>query len=141
MFLTAEYADSWREKFGKPVVIDECVYEGNLNTWWGGITAQELVRRFWEATARGCFLGHSEAYAGENIWWSHGGEMKGKSPERIKFLRSMMESCPNICFSSESGTNNIARAIAGTDAQLVYFGVYQPISYTIHLLGTGKFRI
>ena len=141
MFLTAEYADSWREKFGKPVVIDECVYEGNLNTWWGGITAQELVRRFWEATARGCFLGHSEAYAGENIWWSHGGEMKGKSPERIKFLRSMMESCPNICFSSESGTNNIARAIAGTDAQLVYFGFYQPISYTIHLLGTGKFRI
>lgn len=141
MFLTAEYADSWREKFGKPVVIDECVYEGNLNTWWGGITAQELVRRFWEATARGCFLGHSEAYAGENIWWSHGGELKGKSPERIKFLRSIMASCPNICFSSESGTNNIARAIAGTDAQLVYFGFYQPISYTVHLLGTGKFWV
>jgi len=52
-----------------------------------------------------------------------------------------MASCPNIQFSSESGTNNIARAIAGTDAQVVYFGVYQPASYTLHMLGSGNFRV
>lgn len=56
LYLTAEYTDTWREKYGKPVVIDECVYEGNLNAWWGGITAQELVRRFWEAAARGGYM-------------------------------------------------------------------------------------
>ena len=141
MFLTAEYADTWREKFGKPVVIDECVYEGNLNAWWGGITAQELVRRFWEAAARGGYLGHGETYTGENIWWSHGGMLKGESPERIRFLRSIMANCPNICFSSESGINNIARSIAGTDAQIVYFGFYQPVSYTMHTLGSGAYRV
>jgi hypothetical protein len=141
MFLTAEYTDTRRKKYKKPVVIDECVYEGNLNAWWGGITGQELVRRFWEATARGGYLGHSEAYAGDNIWWSHGGVLKGESPARIRFLREVMDSCPDIRFSSESGTNNVARAIAGTNTQIVYFGFYQPRTWTLHMLGSGAFRV
>lgn len=143
MFLTAEYTDSWREKYNKPVVIDECCYEGNLNTWWGGITAEELVRRFWEATARGGYMGHSETYDSQdgNIWWSHGGVLRGKSAERIKFLREIMADCPDICFTSESTTNNTARAIAQTNAQIVYFGNYQPCRYTLNLLGGGSFRI
>lgn len=141
MFLTAEHTDTWRKKYGKPVIIDECVYEGNLNAWWGGISAQELVRRFLEATARGGYLGHSETYAGKHIWWSHGGTLKGESQERIKFLRNIMAECSNICFSSEAGTNNIARAIAGTDSQIVYFGFYQPASYTLHMLGSGAYRV
>lgn len=141
LFLTAEYTDTWREKYGKPVVIDECAYEGNLNTWWGGITGQELVRRFWEATARGGYMGHGETFSGEDIWWSHGGKLYGESARRINFLREVMNRCPNICFTSESGTSNTARAIAGTDAQLIYFGNYQPGSYTLHLLGSGEFKV
>lgn len=46
------------------VVLDECAYEGNFNALWGGITARELVRRFWEATARGGYMGHRETYQG-----------------------------------------------------------------------------
>lgn len=141
LFLTAEYTDTWREKYKKPVVIDECVYEGDLNPYWGGITAQELVRRAWEAAARGGYMGHSEAYAGENIWWSHGGILQGESQERFRFLREVMAGCPNIHFSSESGTNSTARAIAGADAQLVYFGFYQPIRYSLHLLGTAAYQV
>lgn len=141
LYLTAEYTDTWREKYGKPVVIDECVYEGNLNAWWGGITAQELVRRFWEAAARGGYMSHGETYSGENIWWSHGGRLYGESAPRIRFLREVMEKCPNIQLTSESGLNNTARAIAGTDTQLVYFGYYQPHRYTLHLLGGGKFKV
>lgn len=67
------------------MVIDEGVYEGDLNAWWGGITAQELVRRFWEAAARGGYMGHGESYYGENIWWSHGGTLVGESQSRIAF--------------------------------------------------------
>ena len=143
MYLTAEHTDTWREIYGKPVIIDECVYEGNLNAWWGGITAEELVRRFWEAAVRGGYLGHSETYydVSGNIWWSHGGVLHGKSAERIKFLREVMDECPNTSFTSESGTNNIARAIAGTDTQLIYFGNYQPYRYMLNLLGGGKYRI
>jgi len=141
MFLTAEQTDKWREKFSKPVVVDECVYEGDLNACWGGISARELVRRFWEASVRGGYLGHGETYAGENIWWSHGGVLKGESHERIKFLRSIMAGCPNICFSSDSGINSIARASAGMDVQIVYLGFYQPSRYTMHMLGNGLFRV
>lgn len=142
-YLTAEYTDTWRERYGKPVVVDECVYEGNLNAWWGGITAEELVRRFWEAAARGGYMGHSETYdsADGNIWWSHGGVLHGQSGERIKFLREIMAGCPDIRLTSESGTNNTARSIAGIDTQLIYFGNYQPCRYTLHLLGGGKYRI
>jgi hypothetical protein len=99
------------------------------------------VRRFWEAAARGGYMGHGESYYGENIWWSHGGTLVGESQSRIAFLKSIMEQCSHIHFSSESGTNNIARAIDKTHSQLIYFGFYQPRQYEVHLLGTGKYDI
>lgn len=143
LFLTAEYTDTWREKYGKPVIIDECVYEGNLNSWWGGITAEEMVRRFWEATARGGYLSHGETYLTEDekIWWSHGGSLIGKSPQRIKFLRQIMLECSDIKITSESGTSNTARGIADTNTQLIYLGNYQPYNYSFTLLGNSKYKI
>lgn len=143
LFLTAEYTDTWREKYGKPVIIDECVYEGNLNSWWGGITAEEMVRRFWDATARGGYLSHGETYLTEDkkIWWSHGGSLIGKSPQRIKILRQIMHECPNIKITSESGTSNTARGIADTNTQLIYLGNYQPYNYSFTLLGNSKYKI
>lgn len=143
LFLTAEYTDTWREKYGKPVIIDECVYEGNLNSWWGGITAEEMVRRFWEATARGGYLSHGETYLTEDekIWWSHGGSLIGKSPQRIKFLRQIMLECSDMKITSESGTSNTARGIADTNTQLIYLGNYQPYNYSFTLLGNSKYKI
>lgn len=143
LFLTAEYTDTWREKYGKPLIIDECVYEGNLNSWWGGITAEEMVRRFWEATARGGYLSHGETYLTEDekIWWSHGGSLIGESPQRIKFLRQIMLECSDIKITSESGTSNTARGIADTNTQLIYLGNYQPYNYSFTLLGNSKYKI
>lgn len=43
----------WREQYRKSVVVDECCYEGNIPGCWGNITAQEIVRHFWEGTIRG----------------------------------------------------------------------------------------
>ena len=40
-------------QYGKPVVVDEACYEGNIPQRWGDITPQEMVRRFWEATVLG----------------------------------------------------------------------------------------
>ncbi|WP_342479968.1 DUF5060 domain-containing protein [Paenibacillus sp. FSL L8-0340] len=86
----------WRNTYRKPVLVDECCYEGNINHDWGNITAQELVRRFWEAAVRGGYAGHGETYVhpGDILWWSHGGELHGDSAERISFLRSIMEEGP-----------------------------------------------
>src|SRR5690242_7788545 len=46
---TPEWRDAWR----KPVIFDECKYEGTIPQRWGDISAQEMTRRFWLGTGRG----------------------------------------------------------------------------------------
>ena len=82
VYRTAENTDAWREQWGKPVVIDECAYEGDIDQGWGNITGEELTRRFWEGAVRGGYVGHGETYLNdrEELWWSKGGELVGESP-------------------------------------------------------------
>ena len=86
----------WLAKYQKPIMIDECCYEGNLPTFWGSISAREMVNRFWRCVASGAYCTHGETFLDENdvIWWAKGGVLKGKSPKRIAFLRSIIESLP-----------------------------------------------
>ena len=84
----------WRRTYRKPIVIDEMQYEGNIQYAWGNISAQELVKRHWEALCRGGYGGHGETYVGENLWWAHGGELKGESTARIAFMRKILEDTP-----------------------------------------------
>jgi len=86
----------WREEYKKPVVFDECKYEGNVPQGWGNITAQELTHRFWLGTIGGCYVGHGETYKHPKdiLWWSKGGVLHGQSPERIAFLKKIMEPTP-----------------------------------------------
>jgi hypothetical protein len=110
-YRTAENTDDWRERWGKPVIIDECAYEGDIDQGWGNITAEELVRRFWEGAVRGGYVGHGETYlpdrlggstslaavAGsdlEVLWWAKGGVLHGASPDRIAFLESVLAETP-----------------------------------------------
>lgn len=87
--LTAELRERWQ----KPIVVDEIVYEGDLDQGWGNITGEELTRRFWEVAVRGGYCTHGETYLREdgNIWWAKGGQLIGTSPDRIAFLRRVME--------------------------------------------------
>ena len=62
VYRTAENTDEWRERWGKPVVIDECAYEGDIDQGWGNITGEEMTRRFWEGAVRGGYVGHGETY-------------------------------------------------------------------------------
>ena len=86
----------WLEAYRKPVVIDECAYEGNLRHAWGSISGREMVRRFWRSYASGAYCTHGETFLSDDgiLWWSRGGRLKGESPERIAFLRKIMESMP-----------------------------------------------
>ena len=52
----------WRSTFRKPLVFDECKYEGNIPKRWGDISARELTRRFWLGMANGAYVGHGETY-------------------------------------------------------------------------------
>ena len=131
VYKTSEYADEWRAKYQKPIVIDECGYEGDVSHGWGNLPGTELIRRFWEGAVRGGYVGHGETYLNseEILWWSKGGKLVGDSPSRIKFLRSILEEM------TYSGINPIDFGMMGWDLPcggieneyyLFYFGFNQP---------------
>ncbi len=93
VYRTAENTDEWRDKYKKPVVLDEISYEGDIQHGWGNISAEEMVRRFWETAMRGGYPGHGETYYDKDdiLWWSHGGELHGESWKRFKFLLRILK--------------------------------------------------
>lgn len=96
LYKSAELVNEWRTRYGKPVILDEIAYEGNIQHGWGNLSGQEMTRRFWEAFCRGGYPGHGETYMNEDgvLWWSHGGRLHGESPSRIQFLQKIMEETP-----------------------------------------------
>lgn len=88
-----ERAKLYLKKYKKPVIFDECAYEGNIPQSWGCITGQELVNRFWMAAASGAYCSHGETFLDENeiLWWSKGGTLKGESEPRIAWLKQILE--------------------------------------------------
>lgn len=97
-YLSGELVTEWRERCQKPVVLDEIVYEGNIELNWGNISGEELTRRFWEGAVRGGYPGHGETYLSEDniLWWSHGGILKGTSPQRFQFLLRILKETPGL---------------------------------------------
>lgn len=91
----------FQDKYGKPVIFDECCYEGNIAYNWGNISGREMVNRFWITFVLGGYCTHGETIA-ENgdlnddivLWWAKGGVLRGESSERIAFLRKIMEELP-----------------------------------------------
>ncbi len=82
-----------RVKHRKPAIDDECEYEGNIEEPWGNIDGRELIHRIWQGTIRGGYVGHGETFLNreEILWWSKGGVLRGESPPRIRFLRTLLE--------------------------------------------------
>jgi len=150
LYKTSENTDDWRRIYGKPIVIDECAYEGNINHGWGNITGQEMTRRFWEGTVRGGYVGHGETYVHPKdiLWWSHGGELHGTSPERIAFLRNIVEAAPGpinpLEVSKEFGFNpfwDVTVGTVGEDYYLFYFGFSQPAFRTFSMPEGKKYKV
>lgn len=127
-YRTAENTDLWRQKWKKPVVIDECAYEGNIDHTWGNISGEELTRRFWEGTIRGGYVGHSETYMcpEDILWWSHGGMLKGSSPSRIAFLREILEEYPKYTLSLLSDFGDVLCGGVEKEYYLFYYSFFQP---------------
>jgi hypothetical protein len=128
---TRDNVDEWR-KFGKPVVIDESGYEGNLEYGWGNLTARELVRRAWDGAVRGGYVNHGETYHGDVVWWSHGGALHGESPDRFAFLAKMVAEAPKSRF--EPLVSDFDFPCGGSeDHRMIYFGAAQPSRRSITL--------
>jgi hypothetical protein len=128
-------AEMYRDVYRKPVVYDEVKYEGNIENRWGQLSAEELVFRFWNATVAGTYCGHGETYKSDDqvLWWSKGGVLKGQSPARLAFLKTVLDDAP------AEGIEPIDKwqdcPIGGQPGKyyLVYFGKQTPTNWLFQL--------
>ncbi|MGN6403677.1 DUF5605 domain-containing protein [Sinomonas sp.] len=153
VYRTAENTDEWRERWSKPVVIDECAYEGDIDQGWGNITGEEMVRRFWEGAVRGGYVGHGETYLNdaEELWWSKGGRLVGDSPDRIAFLAEIMAQMPDGVIDPLASDWDAPRGGSAGRCEIVYFGFNRPryrtlvvppgASCTVDVIDTWNMRI
>jgi hypothetical protein len=152
LYKTSEMTTEWRLRWNKPVVIDECAYEGDIDQGWGNITGEEMVRRFWEGAVRGGYVGHGETYLrpDEVLWWAKGGELRGTSPSRIAFLRQIIEAAPRNVEPLEIDWDIPSLGVEG-EYYLFYYGSTQPrfrrfvwdpaVSYEVDLIDTWNMTI
>lgn len=138
-------AQQLREKYKKPVIFDECQYEGNIDDVWGNLSPQELVHRFWFGVTQGCYVGHSEAYLHPQdiMWWSKGGVLHGQSPSRIAFLKKIVEDSPTEGFEpiGDSWTWRFVTGGKKNNCQLIYFGVHQPSRWPFDLGKDRRYKV
>ena len=131
-----ENIQDWRELYNKPVIIDECVYEGNIPNDWGNLTPEEMMNRFWISWCRGAYCTHGETYIHpENIlWWSKGGLLYGKSPERIAFLHKIMTETPEKgVYPFHNLWNKETYLIKDNEFYLFYYGNSQQAKARMYL--------
>ncbi len=135
LYKSSELVNEWRIRYRKPIVLDEIAYEGNLQHGWGNITAEEMVRRFWEAACRGGYPGHGETYLNEDgvLWWSHGGRLRGESWKRVHFLHGIMCQTPGIGLAPKEQEWDEICAVpedeqlaAKTGYHLIYYSFMRP---------------
>lgn len=133
----------WIRLYRKPVVVDECRYEGNIPHRWGSITAEEMVHRFWEGFVRGGYVGHGETYMHPEdiLWWSKGGVLYGESPSRIRFLRDIIEEAPEGGLWPVESSRDPMLSDESQTYFLVYFGMSQSIQNTISLPENARYRL
>ena len=136
----------WLEEYEKPVVIDECGYEGNIDRDWGNLSPREMVHRFWSGFCQGGYVGHGETYMHpeDTLWWSKGGTLHGESPERIGFLRQIIEGFPTK-HSAPFERHNAFMDGKGygvyPEFGLYYLGVRQPSFREVTLPEEGAWEI
>lgn len=111
-----------RNKYQRPVIFDECKYEGNIEKGWGALSAQQMVERFWWGAMNGCYVGHGEClHAPDDIlWWGKGGELHGESPIRIAYFRKIMESLPFNEMTPVQLDKNTYKLFKAGEVYLVY---------------------
>lgn len=133
----------WRSQVKKPVVVDECCYEGDIPMGWGNISAREMVHRFWLGTAHGGYVGHGETYLHPQaiLWWSKGGVLHGESGPAIAFLRQLLEAGPAVGLNPIEGVVRM-HPCAGQahEFYLIYPGVSQPALLEITLPEGEQYR-
>jgi hypothetical protein len=129
----------YRDAYEKPIVFDEVKYEGDLEQRWGNLSPEEMVHRFWVGTVGGTYVGHGETYMHKEdmIWWSKGGVLRGKSPDRIAFLRKVLEAGPATGLNPVDKWQDDRTAGKPGEYYLIYFGKEKPTEWPVALPRAG----
>lgn len=90
------FVPQWAADYQKPIVIDECRYEGNIEFGWGDNSAEGMMDSFYRVVLRGGYATHGETYIDrpnttQSIWWAHGGVLRGQSHLRINFFKQLLD--------------------------------------------------
>ncbi|HEY8456804.1 MAG TPA: DUF5060 domain-containing protein [Actinopolymorphaceae bacterium] len=129
----AGLVEQWRTECPKPVVIDEISYEGDIDRRWGNISGKEMTRRIWRGTVLGGYVGHGECFVdtSDGRWVARGGTLVGESPQRIAFLRRILEDGPaDLQAAREDGSYF-----------LEYFGDRQPAWCELELPDAADYAV
>lgn len=135
-------AREFRDKYGKPVIYDECRYEGDIPQGWGNITAQQMVRFFWLGSLAGCYVGHGETYRHPEdlLWWAKGGVLRGQSPVRIQFMKDIIEGLPFQEMQPDFDQYPAVYTLAKPgDCYLIYFAEQRPVE--LNLPGDRPYKL
>lgn len=138
-----EMVKTWKAQVRKPVVVDECCYEGDIPMGWGNISAREMVHRFWLGVAQGGYVGHGETYLHPDaiLWWAKGGVLHGESAPRLTFLRQILEAGPAEGIeTAESVMRQVHCAGKAHEYYLIYTGVSQPSLLEVNLPEGESYR-
>jgi len=147
VYKCAEYTDEYRIRYGKPVVLDEIAYEGDIDQGWGNISGEELVRRYWESALRGGYATHGETFDRPDgiLWWSHGGVLHGESPARIRFLHDILCQTPGVGLrrmqASWDEVAATAETLGDSGYYLYYYGFNRPCRRTFSLPEGNTFAV
>ena len=150
LYKSAELTNELRQRYRKPVVLDEIAYEGNIQHGWGNLTGEEMVRRFWEAACRGGYPGHGETMLEDDhvLWWSHGGELRGESWKRFGFLLDIMKETPGLGLKPLDAHWDEVTAIPEqpgvydeTGYRLCYYSFMRPSFREFHLDDTSRWEV
>lgn len=119
----------WIEEYQKPVVDDECRYEGNLEFGWGDNSAQGMMDNFWRVILRGGGC-------------THGGKLYGKSQKKINFLYDLLHDNGFDWVKPQATSGPTWELAVGSTPDekkwLVYFGDNQPEFELFSFLPKGK---
>jgi PKD repeat protein len=127
-------AREYRDKYKKPVVYDECRYEGNIPQGWGNITAEQMTRNFWMGSLAGCYVGHGETYKHPEdlLWWAKGGVLRGQSPARIQYMKDIIEELPYQDMQPDfSNHPDVCILAKPGECYLMYFGGKKEVKLTL----------
>jgi PKD repeat protein len=132
----------YREKYQKPVIYDECKYEGNIPQGWGNLDAQTMTQRFWLGTIGGCYVGHGETYLHPEdiLWWSKGGALRGESPKRIQWLKDFMAATPPFDELQPLGDDQ-GRYLLAKPGEYYLLYCIGPVAQTIQLAGERPYKV